>query len=214
MTKINGPWVWIDGLVLLKAPRRLFASCIVNKRRRNDHVPLQSSPICQHGRLQIMARRLFRSHTCHGLLRSAIGNSLWLRSLNPTSCWVGAINGNWIRARRMLLMCRDADLPLHHSRPRKGDPAMPMSPTMIPSSAVFLCSALLAFGYAASATGAAPVKGDYFHTGAGARYLERAKGDIVTVPLRGNINVCPSSGDLRPIMHFEKGGSGSSGVRV
>jgi len=26
--------------------------------------------------------------------------------------------------------------------------------------------------------------------------------------------VCPSSGDLRPIMHFEKGGSGSSGVRV
>src|SRR5262249_38775820 len=24
---------------------------------------------------------------------------------------------------------------------------------------------------------------DYFHTGAGARYLERAKGDIVTVPL-------------------------------
>jgi hypothetical protein len=25
---------------------------------------------------------------------------------------------------------------------------------------------------------------------------------------------CPSSGNLRPIRHFEKGGSGSSGVRV
>jgi glyoxylase-like metal-dependent hydrolase (beta-lactamase superfamily II) len=64
----------------------------------------------------------------------------------------------------------------------------------IPSIAVFLCSALLAFGYAAPATAAAPVKGDYFHTGAGARYLERAKGDIVTVPLRGNINVLMGSG--------------------
>ena len=67
--------------------------------------------------------------------------------------------------------------------------------------AVFLCSALLAFGYAAPATAAAPVKEDYFHTGAGAfhtgagaRYLERAKGDIVTVPLRGNVNVLMGSG--------------------
>src|SRR6201991_978178 len=55
-------------------------------------------------------------------------------------------------------------------------------------------STLLAFGYAASATAGEPVKGDYFHTGAGARYLERAKGDIVTVPLRGNINVLMGSG--------------------
>src|SRR6201990_1562674 len=57
-----------------------------------------------------------------------------------------------------------------------------------------VCSAFLAFGYAAPATAAAPAKGDYFHTGAGARYLERAKGDIVTVPLRGNINVLMGSG--------------------
>jgi glyoxylase-like metal-dependent hydrolase (beta-lactamase superfamily II) len=64
----------------------------------------------------------------------------------------------------------------------------------IPSIAVSLCSALLAFGYAAPATAAAPEKGDYFHSGAGARYLERAKGDIVTVPLRGNINVLMGSG--------------------
>ena len=71
---------------------------------------------------------------------------------------------------------------------------MPINLPTIPASAVFLCSALLAFGYAAPATTAAPVEGDYFHTGAGARYLERAKGDIVTVPLRGNINVLMGSG--------------------
>src|ERR1700755_3454986 len=70
---------------------------------------------------------------------------------------------------------------------------MPIKPT-IPSIAVFLCSALLASGYAFPATAAAPVEGDYFHTGAGAKYLERAKGDIVTVPLRGNINVLMGSG--------------------
>jgi glyoxylase-like metal-dependent hydrolase (beta-lactamase superfamily II) len=64
----------------------------------------------------------------------------------------------------------------------------------IPSIAVALGSALLAFGYAAPAIADGSVKGDYFHTGAGAHYLERAKGDIVTVPLRGNINVLMGSG--------------------
>jgi glyoxylase-like metal-dependent hydrolase (beta-lactamase superfamily II) len=79
---------------------------------------------------------------------------------------------------------------------RKGIQIMPINLPAISSIAVFLCSALLVFGYAAPATAAAPapVKGDYFHTGAGARYLERAKGDIVTVPLRGNINVLMGSG--------------------
>jgi glyoxylase-like metal-dependent hydrolase (beta-lactamase superfamily II) len=66
-------------------------------------------------------------------------------------------------------------------------------PTIV-SVATFLCSALLAFGYAAPGTAGEPAKGDYFHTGAGAWYLERAKGDIVTVPLRGNINVLMGSG--------------------
>jgi glyoxylase-like metal-dependent hydrolase (beta-lactamase superfamily II) len=64
----------------------------------------------------------------------------------------------------------------------------------IPSIAASLCSVLLAVGYTAAATAGEPVKGDYFHTGAGARYLERAKGDIVTVPLRGNISVLMGSG--------------------
>lgn len=42
--------------------------------------------------------------------------------------------------------------------------------------------------------GGGPDEGDYFRTGAGARYLERAKGDIVTVPLRGNISVLMGAG--------------------
>src|SRR5262249_9777310 len=35
---------------------------------------------------------------------------------------------------------------------------------------------------------------DYFHTGAGARYLRRAEGDITTQALRGNISVLMGSG--------------------
>lgn len=69
---------------------------------------------------------------------------------------------------------------------------MAISRLTIPSIAVFISA--LAFGYAAPAAAAASVKGDYFHTGAGAHYLERAKGDIVTVPVRGNINVLMGSG--------------------
>ncbi|AWM06130.1 MBL fold metallo-hydrolase [Bradyrhizobium symbiodeficiens] len=71
---------------------------------------------------------------------------------------------------------------------------MRISLLAIPSTAVFLCPALLAIGYAASAPAVAQSVGDYFHTGAGARYLERAKSDVITVPLRGNINVLMGSG--------------------
>src|ERR1700749_3279264 len=35
---------------------------------------------------------------------------------------------------------------------------------------------------------------DYFHTGAGARYLRRADADIVATPLRGGITVLTGSG--------------------
>src|SRR6202012_2362958 len=53
-------------------------------------------------------------------------------------------------------------------------------------------------GYAAPASATIPTKGnspgDYFHTGAGKRYLERAKGEIITEPLRGNISVLRGSG--------------------
>jgi glutathione S-transferase len=36
--------------------------------------------------------------------------------------------------------------------------------------------------------------------------------ELIRVDLKGG--ECPSSGNLRLIRHFEKGGSGSSGVRV
>src|SRR5262245_39050519 len=64
-----------------------------------------------------------------------------------------------------------------------------------PSLAVMLGSAL-ALGHALPACADAdpPVQNDYFHTGAGAHYLERAKGPIVTVPVRGNITVLMGSG--------------------
>ena len=38
------------------------------------------------------------------------------------------------------------------------------------------------------------VPNDYFHTGAGARYLRGAEGPIVTQPLRGNVSVLMGSG--------------------
>jgi hypothetical protein len=38
------------------------------------------------------------------------------------------------------------------------------------------------------------VPNDYFHTGAGARYLRKAEGPIVTQPLRGNVSVLMGSG--------------------
>jgi glyoxylase-like metal-dependent hydrolase (beta-lactamase superfamily II) len=61
-------------------------------------------------------------------------------------------------------------------------------------SVILGSAAVLAFGHIVPAVAGAPVKGDYFHTGAGARYLERAKGDIVIVSLRGNISVLMGSG--------------------
>ena len=50
-----------------------------------------------------------------------------------------------------------------------------------------------------------PAKGDYFHTGAGARYLEQAKGEVVTVPLRGNINVLMGSGGNITVLSGSEG---------
>ena len=42
--------------------------------------------------------------------------------------------------------------------------------------------------------GTEATRDDYFHTGAGARYLRRADSDLVVVPLRGNITVLMGSG--------------------
>src|SRR5262245_43691655 len=46
---------------------------------------------------------------------------------------------------------------------------------------------------------------DYFHTGAGARYLQRADGDIVVEPLRGNITVLMGSGGNITVLSGKEG---------
>src|SRR3954468_4681671 len=46
---------------------------------------------------------------------------------------------------------------------------------------------------------------DYFHTGAGARYLGRAEGDLITEHLRGNISVLLGSGANIIVLSGEQG---------
>jgi glyoxylase-like metal-dependent hydrolase (beta-lactamase superfamily II) len=46
---------------------------------------------------------------------------------------------------------------------------------------------------------------DYFHTGAGARYLRRAEGDLITERLRGNISVLFGSGANITVLSGEQG---------
>jgi glyoxylase-like metal-dependent hydrolase (beta-lactamase superfamily II) len=46
---------------------------------------------------------------------------------------------------------------------------------------------------------------DYFHTGAGARYLRRAEGDIVTQTVRGNISVLTGSGANIVVLSGDRG---------
>ncbi|HEY4073139.1 MAG TPA: MBL fold metallo-hydrolase [Herbaspirillum sp.] len=46
---------------------------------------------------------------------------------------------------------------------------------------------------------------DYFHTGAGARYLRRADADIVAEPLRGNITVLMGSGGNITVLSGKEG---------
>ena len=49
------------------------------------------------------------------------------------------------------------------------------------------------------------VPNDYFHTGAGARYLRRAEGDIVTQTLRGNVSVLMGSGANIVVLSGDRG---------
>jgi Metallo-beta-lactamase superfamily len=46
---------------------------------------------------------------------------------------------------------------------------------------------------------------DYFHTGAGAHYLHRAEGDIVTQTMRGNISVLMGSGANIVVLSGDRG---------
>jgi glyoxylase-like metal-dependent hydrolase (beta-lactamase superfamily II) len=49
------------------------------------------------------------------------------------------------------------------------------------------------------------VQDDYFHTGAGARYLRRADSDLVVVPVRGNITVLMGSGGNNTVLSGKDG---------
>jgi glyoxylase-like metal-dependent hydrolase (beta-lactamase superfamily II) len=76
-------------------------------------------------------------------------------------------------------------------------------------SAVFLTSAT-AFAepvgqpaQSSAASGATP--DDYFHTGAGSRYLRRADSDLVVEPLRGNITVLMGSGGNITVLSGKEG---------
>lgn len=65
-----------------------------------------------------------------------------------------------------------------------------------------LASCLVA---SASAFGQSAVPDDYFHTGAGARYLRRADADLVVQPLRGNVAVLMGSGGNITVLSGDEG---------
>lgn len=58
---------------------------------------------------------------------------------------------------------------------------------------------------AAVQSSAAPTQDDYFHTGAGARYLRRADSDLVVDSLRGNISVLMGSGGNIVVLSGKQG---------
>jgi glyoxylase-like metal-dependent hydrolase (beta-lactamase superfamily II) len=70
--------------------------------------------------------------------------------------------------------------------------------------AIVLSFSLNRLAHAADAASHVP-PGDYFHTGAGARYLKRAESDLVVQPLRGNITVLMGSGGNITVFESREG---------
>jgi glyoxylase-like metal-dependent hydrolase (beta-lactamase superfamily II) len=71
--------------------------------------------------------------------------------------------------------------------------------------ATFLSDAAFADFGSQPITSEAATPDDYFHTGAGARYLRRADMDIVVQPLRGNITVLMGSGGNITVLSGKEG---------
>jgi len=67
-------------------------------------------------------------------------------------------------------------------------------PVRLTLSVAVISSSLLAPAVSFADTASGAVTDDYFHTGAGARYLVRAKTDLDVEPQRGNITVLRGSG--------------------
>ena len=76
-------------------------------------------------------------------------------------------------------------------------------------SACVLAAALASSMWMTSAAALAAPAGappdDYFHTGAGARYLRRADADLVVVPLRANVSVLMGSGGNVTVLAGKEG---------
>jgi glyoxylase-like metal-dependent hydrolase (beta-lactamase superfamily II) len=73
--------------------------------------------------------------------------------------------------------------------------------SLLPSARAFADSDLVA--QSTPAKDATP--DDYFHTGAGARYLKRADSDLVVQPLRGNLTVLMGSGGNITVLSGKEG---------
>ncbi|WP_233839162.1 MBL fold metallo-hydrolase [Paraburkholderia sp. ZP32-5] len=76
---------------------------------------------------------------------------------------------------------------------------------LISSSALLAPSTAFADSSIQPAQSGAVVQDDYFHTGAGSRYLRRADSDLVVQPLRGNITVIMGSGGNVTVLSGEEG---------
>jgi glyoxylase-like metal-dependent hydrolase (beta-lactamase superfamily II) len=90
--------------------------------------------------------------------------------------------------------------------PRRGGQSRVRS---VLSALVSIAAATLLAATAAGAAGASPpdqsAQDDYFHTGAGARYLKRADADLVVQSLRGNITVIAGSGGNITVLSGKEG---------
>jgi glyoxylase-like metal-dependent hydrolase (beta-lactamase superfamily II) len=73
------------------------------------------------------------------------------------------------------------------------------------SCALYTSTAAFADSVDRSPQSGEAVQDDYFHTGAGSRYLRRADSDLVVEPLRGNITVLMGSGGNITVLSGKKG---------
>ncbi|REG49116.1 glyoxylase-like metal-dependent hydrolase (beta-lactamase superfamily II) [Paraburkholderia sp. BL6669N2] len=87
---------------------------------------------------------------------------------------------------------------------RRATPALLCS-LIVSSAVLYVSPAARAESASQPPPGREVSKDDYFHTGAGARYLRRADSDLVVQPLRGNIAVIMGSGGNITVLSGNKG---------
>jgi glyoxylase-like metal-dependent hydrolase (beta-lactamase superfamily II) len=84
---------------------------------------------------------------------------------------------------------------------------LPILLASVSISSVALCASTAAFADSVNQASQSSevTQDDYFHTGAGARYLRRADSDLVVEPLRGNITVLMGSGGNITVLSGKEG---------